>query len=84
MVFLILYVDDILLIGNDVKTLTSVRHWLAEQFDMKDLGEANYVLGIQILQDMKNKRIALSQTSYINSGEIFNTKFQERSITFQT
>ena len=65
-VFLILYVDDILLIGNDVKTLTSVRHWLAEQFDMKDLGEANYVLGIQILRDRKNKRIALSQASYID------------------
>ena len=65
-VFLILYVDDILLIGNDVKTLISVKHWLAEQFDMKDLGEANYVLGIQILRDRKNKRIALSQASYID------------------
>ena len=65
-IFLILYVDDILLIGNDVKTLTSVKHWLAEQFDMKDLGEANYVLGIQILRDRKNKRIALSQASYID------------------
>ena len=38
--FLILYVDDILLIGNDVGTLQSVKVWLTKQFDMKDLGKA--------------------------------------------
>ncbi|KAK0576062.1 hypothetical protein LWI29_011265 [Acer saccharum] len=47
LVFLILYVDDILLIGNDVGVLTSVKEWLAKQFDMKDLGEASFILGIQ-------------------------------------
>ena len=46
MVFLVLYVEDILLIGNDVESLSSVKLWLSQQFDMKDLGEANYVLGI--------------------------------------
>ncbi|KAA0026154.1 gag/pol protein [Cucumis melo var. makuwa] len=45
--FLVLYVDDILLIGNDVGYLTDVKAWLAVQFQMKDLGEAQYVLGIQ-------------------------------------
>ena len=35
-VFLVLYVDDILLIGNDTGVLTSVKVWLAKQFDMKD------------------------------------------------
>ena len=53
-VFLVLYVDDILLIGNDTGVLTSVKVWLAKQFDMKDLGEANFVLGIQLLRDRKN------------------------------
>ena len=37
-VFLVLYVDVILLIGNDVETLSNVKKWLAEQFQMKDLG----------------------------------------------
>ena len=45
-VFLVLYVDDILLIGNDVGVLSNVNGWLASQFQMKDLGEVNYVLGI--------------------------------------
>ncbi|KAJ9541685.1 hypothetical protein OSB04_028191 [Centaurea solstitialis] len=38
--FLVLYVDDILLIGNDVPTLQSVKSWLSKCFQMKDLGEA--------------------------------------------
>ena len=33
---------------------------------MKDLGNANYVLGIQILRDRKNKMLALSQAAYID------------------
>ncbi|KAL2462240.1 Gag/pol protein [Abeliophyllum distichum] len=39
---------------------------LAQQFHMKDLGEASYVLGIQILRDRKNKLLALSQATYID------------------
>ena len=50
-VFLILYVDDILLIGNDVGTLSSVKVWLLQQFDMKDLGEASHVLRIRLYRD---------------------------------
>lgn len=38
--FLLLYVDDILLIGNDVGALSSVKRWLSNQFCMEDLGEA--------------------------------------------
>ena len=45
-VFLIMYVDDTLLIWNDVGTLSSVKLWLTEQFNIKDLGKASYVLGI--------------------------------------
>ncbi|KAK0592998.1 hypothetical protein LWI29_028837 [Acer saccharum] len=66
LVFLILYVDDILLIGNDVGVLTSVKERLAKQFDMKDLGEASFILGIQVIRDRKNRTIALSQASYID------------------
>ena len=65
-VFLVLYVDVILLIGNDVETLSNVKKRLAEQFQMKDFGEASYILGIQIIRDLKNKLLALSQASYIN------------------
>ena len=64
-VFLVLYVDDILF-GYDEGMLTSVKVWLGKQFDMKDLDKANYVLGIQLFGDWKNKMIALFQSSCIN------------------
>jgi hypothetical protein len=44
--FLVLYVDDILLIGNDVRMLNNVKKYLKNNFSMKDMGEAAYVLGI--------------------------------------
>ena len=65
-VFLVHYVDDILLIGNSVKVLSDVKGYLKKQFDMKDLGEVNYILGIKLLRDRKNKVLALSQASYID------------------
>ena len=64
--FLVLYVDDILLIGNDVDLLTDVKKWLAAQFQMKVLGKAQFVLGIQFIRDRKNKMLPLSQASYID------------------
>ncbi|KAA0049915.1 gag/pol protein [Cucumis melo var. makuwa] len=59
--FLVLYVDDILLIGNDVGYLTDVKDWLAAQFQMKDLGEAQYVLGIQIIRDRMGFHLSKEQ-----------------------
>ena len=63
---LVLYVDDIPLIGNDVGVMSSVKIWLSSQFDMKDLGEANFILGIKLWRDRKNKMLGLSQIGYIN------------------
>ena len=63
-IFLILYVDDILLIGNDVRVLSIVKIWLTNHLNMKDLGEANY-LGIKLLRDRQNKMLGLTQAIYI-------------------
>ncbi|GJV42570.1 retrotransposon protein, putative, ty1-copia subclass [Tanacetum coccineum] len=65
-VFLVLYVDDILLIGNDIPTLQSVKEWLGKCFAMKDLGDAAYVLGIMIYRDRTRRVIGLSQDTYID------------------
>ena len=65
-IFLILYVDDILLIENDVGVLSSVKEWLSKQFQIQDLREASCVLRIKIIRDRKNRFLALSQASYID------------------
>ncbi|KAL0458389.1 UNVERIFIED_CONTAM: hypothetical protein Slati_0466100 [Sesamum latifolium] len=63
--YLVLYVDDILLIGNDVKMLGDIKAWLSTQFSMKDMGEASYILGIKIYRDRSRRLLGLTQSSYI-------------------
>ena len=65
-VFLMLYVDDILLIANDIPTLQSVKSWLGKCFSMKDLGETAYILGIKIYRDRSQRLLGLSQSGYID------------------
>ena len=65
-VFLVPYVDDILLIGNDIPILQSVKVWLSNKFSMKDLGEASYILGIKIYRDRSKRMLDLSQSRYID------------------
>jgi hypothetical protein len=47
-IFLILYIDDILLTSSDVSLLLEIKRFLSLNFDMKDLGEASFILGIEI------------------------------------
>jgi hypothetical protein len=64
-VFLILYVDDMLLIGNDIPIIESIKASLKKSFSMKDLVEAAYILGIRIYRDRSKRLIGLSQVTYI-------------------
>jgi hypothetical protein len=47
-IFLILYVDDILLASSDMNLLIETKKFLSSDFDMKDFGEASFVLGIEV------------------------------------
>jgi hypothetical protein len=53
--FLTLYVDDILLTSSDVNMLLEIKRFLSFNFDMKDLDEALFVLGIEIHRDRRKK-----------------------------
>ncbi|GJZ81044.1 retrotransposon protein, putative, ty1-copia subclass [Tanacetum coccineum] len=63
--FLILYVDDILIMGNNIPMLQDVKSYLRRCFAMKDLGEALYILGIKIYKDRSRWLIGLCQSAYI-------------------
>ncbi|KAL0378785.1 UNVERIFIED_CONTAM: hypothetical protein Sradi_3184000 [Sesamum radiatum] len=74
----VLYVDDIVLIGNDVKMLGDIKAWLSMQFSMKDIDQAFYILGIKIYVDRSRRMLGLIQSSYIEKVlerfKIENTK----------
>jgi hypothetical protein len=47
-VFLLLYVDDILIVSKDMSCIDKVKSLLSSKFAVKDLGEARHFLGMQI------------------------------------
>ncbi|KAG8475050.1 hypothetical protein CXB51_031854 [Gossypium anomalum] len=65
-IFLVLYVDDILLATNDIGLLHETKRFLSKHFEMKDLGDASFVLGIQIHRDQSRGILGLSQNNYID------------------
>ncbi|RVW84555.1 Retrovirus-related Pol polyprotein from transposon TNT 1-94 [Vitis vinifera] len=65
-IILVLYVDDILLASSDVGLLHETKRFLSSKFDMKDLGNASFVLGIQIHRDRSRGILGLSQKAYID------------------
>ena len=56
-IFQVTYVDDILLAGKSTSRMKEVKCALAAQFDIKDLGELHYLLGVTVKQDVMNKSI---------------------------
>jgi hypothetical protein len=64
-IVLSLYVDDILLAGNDKDMIVATKGWLSSNFEMKDMGEADYILGVKIFRDRSKKLLGLLQQTYI-------------------
>ena len=71
----LLYVDDMLIVGQDVGVIGNLKKDLFKSFDMKDLGPARQILGMKILRDRKAKKLWISQEKYIERVlERFNMK----------
>jgi len=64
-IILILYVDHIFLATNDLGLLSETKKFLSNNFEMKDMGEASYVIGIEIFHDRSQGLLGLSQKAYI-------------------
>ncbi|GJU92850.1 retrotransposon protein, putative, ty1-copia subclass [Tanacetum coccineum] len=75
--FLILYVDDILIMGNNIPMLQDVKSYLERCFAMKDLREAAYILRIKIYRDRSKRLIGLCQSAYIE--KILKRYYMENS-----
>lgn len=45
---MLIYVDDLLITGNDDKLISELKQVLHQSFKMKDLGDLKYFLGIKV------------------------------------
>jgi hypothetical protein len=66
-IYVVLYVDDMLLVGNNMDVIKEVKSQLSSKFDMKDLGAANFILGMEIKRDRANRKLWLNQRKYVET-----------------
>ena len=65
MVSILLYVDDLVIVSADLEEIGRVKFQLAASFEMKDLGDLHYFLGIKVIHTPKG--ILISQRHYVLS-----------------
>ena len=64
--YVAIYVDDLIIVGNDQAAINKLKIELSTTFKMKDLGRIHYILGIKIVYDA-GKTITLSQAHYVDA-----------------
>ena len=58
------HIDDIVLAGKSEKRMTEVKQALAKQFQVKDMGELHYFLGVNAVQDSNTGEVCIGQPAY--------------------
>nr|GEZ32578.1 retrovirus-related Pol polyprotein from transposon TNT 1-94 [Tanacetum cinerariifolium] len=65
-IYLLLYVDDILIACKSKAGIGSTKSLLKKKFDIKELGEAKKILGMEIVRDRSHKIPRVSQSGYVS------------------
>nr|GEV59570.1 retrovirus-related Pol polyprotein from transposon TNT 1-94 [Tanacetum cinerariifolium] len=65
-IYLLLYVDDMLITHKSKDEIGSTKSFLKKEFDMKELGEAKKIIGIKIIKDWSRKILRVSQSEYVS------------------
>ncbi|KAL9293695.1 putative RNA-directed DNA polymerase [Arabidopsis thaliana] len=65
-IYLLIYVDDMLVATKDMKVISELKQKLSERFEMKDLGAAKKILGMEITRERSEGTLTLSQEDYLN------------------
>jgi hypothetical protein len=61
----VLYVDDLMIAGNNKKMIDAFKEEISNRFKMKDLGELRWMLGMEIIRNKEERTIEVSQSAYI-------------------
>ena len=64
-VLLLLYVDDIMIVGSSMREINNLNTRLSTTFEMKDLGPAKQIFGMRISWDRSSCHVNVSQELYI-------------------
>ena len=64
-IYLLLYVDDMLIASKNISAIDKFKKDLSFKFEMKDLDEAKKVLGIEIERDRRSRKVSLTQKRYL-------------------
>ena len=64
-----MYVADILIASSSIKLLKDAKEFLSTNFDIKDLSETSYILGIEFQRDISQVLLGLSQNNIFNGFE---------------
>ena len=64
-IYLVLYVDDMLSTGNDKEIIQFLKTELFSKFNMKDFSAANYILGMEIKRDWEKRKLSLNDRKYV-------------------
>jgi len=64
-IILLLYVDDMLIVGKNISKIDRLKKQLGESFAMKDMGATKHILDIRIMHARQAKKLWLSQEYYV-------------------
>ena len=80
-IYLFLYVDDILIASKSRSVIDKLKKDLSFEFEMKALGEAKKVLGMEIERDWKSGKVSLTQKGYLKILQKFNINDDTKSLS---
>src|SRR5690606_11237198 len=64
-IYLLLYVDDMLIASGNKRVIKELKDKLSSEFEMKDMGKASKIFGIDIIRDREKGTLILSQGKYM-------------------
>lgn len=65
--YVVIYVDDILLVSSSEDAIRDLKEKLSDEFEMRDLHEVQSFLGLNIRRDRSSKQMTIDQRSYVQS-----------------